>query len=397
MLFPFFYYFYLPKNYHINHMKRYKIGFLTSFDPLDKRKLSGVTYHLLRAVQSNLGDVELLGPMKTRRLLSGFISRLGKKFSRPYNVDHSLYMALRYAGFFNRRLKGKKFDLIIAPRSSTEIAFLKTDIPVLYYSDTTFYSLYNYYEWFSNFMPFSVWEGNRIERLAHKRSRWVVFTSQWAADSAINHYKTDPSKVHVIPFGPNLDEIPARDEVLCEKPSHVCKLLFLGVEWNRKGGDIAFDTLQQLKSMGLNATLTVCGCTPPEGISDENMTVIPYINKNNFDEYKVFIELLRSHHFLVLPTRAECFGVVFCEASAFAMPSITTDTGGIEGAVKNGVNGFRLPLTAGGNDYAQLIFTTFTNYEERYIPLSVSSRDHFENFLNWNYFTDKVRALLDEA
>ncbi len=376
-------------------MKRYRIGFLTSFDPRDKRKLSGSTYHLLRAVQRDLGDVEVLGPMKTRRILSGILNRIGKKFKRPYNLDHSLYMAFRYAGFFNKRLKNKKFDFIIAPRSSTEIALVRTNIPILYYSDTTFASLYNYYEWFSGFMALSEWEGNLVEKMAHKRSRWVVFTSQWAADSAINTYHTDPKKVFVVPFGPNLDEIPDRAEVLQIKQNDVCRLLFLGVEWERKGGDIAFETLKELKKNGLKASLTVCGCIPPVSVVDDDLHVIPFINKNNFDEYKQFETLLKSHHFLILPTRAECFGVVFCEASAFAIPSITTDTGGIGGAVYNGVNGFRMPFSARGEEYAAKIATVFNEYETNYIPLAISSRDLFESHLNWENVSDKLREIIE--
>lgn len=376
--------------------RRYQIGFLTSFDPLDKRKLSGITYHLLRAVERNLGDVELLGPMTTRRLLSGLLNRIGKKFKHRYNLDHSLYMAMRYAAYFNKKLKNKHFDLIIAPRSSTEIALLKTNIPVLYYSDTTFASLYNYYEWFSNFMSLSVYEGNLIEKLAHKRSRWVVFTSQWAAQSAIEHYRTPAEKVHIIPFGPNLDEIPPRDKVLVPRQNEVCKLLFLGVEWQRKGGDIAFEAFKIMQQAGLKVSLTVCGCRPPEGVYDDQMQVIPFVNKNNFDEYKRFEALLYEHHFLILPTRAECFGVVFTEASAYAMPSVTTDTGGIPDAVVNGVNGYRLPLSARGDAFAKQIMELWSDYEGKYLPLSMSSRNFFEQTLNWDAFTDKVRALLEK-
>ena len=378
-------------------MKRYKIGFLTSFDPLDKRKLSGVTYHLLRAVQRNLGDVEVLGPMRTRRLLSGVLNRIGKKFKKPYNLDHSLYLASRYAGYFNKRLRGKTYDFILAPRSSTEIALLKTKIPVLYYSDTTFASLYNYYEWFSGFMPMSVWEGNKIEKMAQKRSTWAVFTSQWAADSAINVYKTPSEKVFVVPFGPNLDVVPDKSTLLMNKQTDICQLLFLGVEWERKGGNIAFDTLKHLKINGLKCNLTVVGCVPPADVIDEDLHVIPFINKNNVDEYIRFEQLLLQSHFLILPTRAECFGVVFCEASAFGVPSITTDTGGIAGAVKNNVNGYRLPLQATGCDYAELIGELFKNYEEKYLPLARSSRDYFDDSLSWDKVTLQLRQIVEHT
>lgn len=376
-------------------MKRYKVGFLTSFDPLDKRKLSGVTYHLLRAIQKNLGDVVVLGPMATRRLLSGILNRIGKKFKKPYSLDHSLYLAARYAGYFKKKIKHGDYDLIIAPRSSTEIALLKTHVPVLYYSDTTFASLYNYYPWFSNFMKISEWEGHTIERMAQKHAKWVVFTSEWAARSAVDHYKTNPKKVHVIPFGPNLDLIPERTQVLERKNNDCCRLLFLGVEWARKGGDIAFDALLELKKKGIRVTITVVGCTPPDSVNDVDLKVIPFINKNNFDEYLQFETILLQSHFLILPTRAECFGVVFCEASAYALPSITTDTGGIPDAVHNGKNGYRLPLSAGGNAYANLIAEIFTAYDSRYVPLSISSRDLYESLLNWDTVTDSLRKVIE--
>ncbi|MFZ4462215.1 MAG: glycosyltransferase family 4 protein [Bacteroidales bacterium] len=376
-------------------MRRYKIGFLTSSDPLDKRKLSGINYHILQAVQQNLGDTELLGPIKSRSILNGFLKRFGKKFNKSYNIDHSIFMAILYARIFNKRLKDKQFDLIIAPRSSTEIAFIKTKIPILYYSDTTFASLYNYYEWFSNFMSISVWEGNFIEKRALRKAHWVVFTSQWAADSAVNDYHTDPSKIHLIPFGANLNEVPSRELVLRQKPFDICKLLFLGVEWERKGGEIAFETFKILKNSGLKTTLTVCGCIPPRHIVDEDMEVIPYINKNNFDEYKKFEQILLQHHFLILPTRAECFGVVFCEASAYGLPSITTDTGGVGGVVVNGINGYRLPLNAQSKTYAEKIMSIWSDFNGKYTPLAVSTRDYFEQTLNWDVFTEKVRSIIE--
>src|SRR5436190_335365 len=66
-------------------------------------------------------------------------------------------------------------------------------------------------------------------------------------------------------------------------------------------------------------------------------------------------KLFETSDFLLLPTRSECYGMVFCEASAYGLPSITTDTGGISGAVKDGENGFMLPLSARGQEYAEAI------------------------------------------
>ena len=371
-----------------------RIAFLTSFDPGDENKLSGSVYHMLRAFERHGCDVVVLGPVKARQFLNSKLAQKARHWKKAYNFGHSYYMAWRYAKAFAEKVKNEAFDCIFAPRSSTEIALLKTQIPIVYYSDTTFASLYNYYEWFSGFMRFSVWEGNQIERAALDRSSYVVFSSQWAADSAINDYGIDDGKVLVVPMGPNLRRIPSRESVLHQKDASVCKLLFIGVEWERKGGMLAFETLKHLKHKGIKASLTVCGCTPPSFINDDDLHVIPYLNKKLADDYERFEDLLRSHHFFILPTRAECFGVVFCEASAFALPSITTDTGGIPTAVRNGINGYRFPLSATADEYAERIASVFQNFDDEYLPLCRSSRDLFESDLNWDAFAATMISLV---
>jgi glycosyltransferase involved in cell wall biosynthesis len=99
--------------------------------------------------------------------------------------------------------------------------------------------------------------------------------------------------------------------------------------------------------------------------------------------------------FLLVPSRQECYGIVFCEASAFGLPSITSDTGGIAGAVIDGINAFRLPCTARGNEYAQLIADLYTN-DQCYNKLVRSSIEVFESRLNWDTWGMAVRDILLE-
>ncbi|MCD4788420.1 MAG: glycosyltransferase family 4 protein [Bacteroidales bacterium] len=376
--------------------QNYKIAYLTSINPRDKRALSGSPYYMLRALEKHVGSVDVLGPVKIKKTIFHYISQFFKKYFKAYNIYHSYFLARKYAKIFNKKLKGKNYDFIFAPRVSTEMCLIKTDIPIIYFTDTTFKLLYNYYEWFSGFMKISEWEGNKIEQLAINKASILINSSEWGANSAIKDYHADPEKVYVIPFAPNIDEVPERDKVLKPKDSDKCKLLFLGVEWIRKGGDIAFETLNELKKMGLNVSLTVCGCVPPAEYQDDDLIVIPFLNKNDKKQNKEFNKLLIDSHFLILPTREECFGVVFCEASAFGLPSITTDTGGISGAVKNGKNGFRLPLEARGKQYAEKIFEIFSDYENKYLPLSKSSRDIYEQKLNWDSWAASLIKILKE-
>ncbi len=376
-------------------MKRYNIALLTSIDPQNKGALSGSSYYILQALANYVGKVDILGPVNIHFRITKILVRIAKKLPLPYNFSHSYFFALKYARAFKRKIKGKQYDFIFAARSSTEVALLKTDIPIVFFSDTTFELFYNYYDWFSNFMKISELEGNSIERRAINKSAIAIFSSEWAARSAIDFYNVSPEKIHVIPFGPNVDNVPSKESALKQKDRETCKLLFIGVEWDRKGGKVAFDALIALKKLGLKTTLTVLGCVPPEEFRDDDLTIISFLNKNILEESQRFNSLFEESHFFILPTKQECFGVVFCEASAFGLPSLTTDTGGIGGAVKNGVNGYRFKLTDGGEEYAKKVFSIFTDYDNKYIPLNISSRGLYDSELNWEMFGTSVRRLMD--
>ena len=376
-------------------MTRYNIAFLTSIDPRNKGALSGSSHYIYKALEKYVGNVDILGPVSVVNWFSKTINRITSRLPWKYNLSHSYFFAHKYANRFSKKISGKHYDFIFVARSATEVSLLKTNIPIIYFSDTTFNLLYNYYDWFSNFMRISEIEGNSIERRAIGKSAITILSSDWAANSAIDYYGADPKKVHVIPFGPNIDNVPSKEDAIRVRDRKICKLLFVGVEWERKGGQIAFDALLALKTMGLNTSLTVLGCSPPDNIKDDDLIVIPFLNKNNSEESRKFNALFEESHFFILPTKQECFGVVFCEASAFGLPSLTTDTGGISSAVKNNINGFRFKLSDGGNEYAAKVYSIFTDYENKYIPLSVSSRELYDKELNWEAFGVSVCKLMD--
>jgi glycosyltransferase involved in cell wall biosynthesis len=292
-----------------------------------------------------------------------------------------------------RRLSGQAVDVIVAPAGVTEIAFLKTDIPIVLVLDATYALLFDYYPEFSNVPKRLVHEMHRIQHLALEKASRIVFSSAWAAQSAIEHYHVDPHKLHVIPFGANLESPPDKRRVLQRKKSDRCRLLFVGVNWRRKGGDIAFETLLRLEEIGIQAELLVCGCTPPKEFSHERMKVIPFLNKNDERQRKELEELFLAADFLLLPSRQECWGIVFCEASAFGLPIIATNTGGISEVVRDGENGFLLQPDDTAVAYAEVIADVYRD-DERYIHLVKGARAAFDTRLNWDAWGVGVNKIL---
>jgi glycosyltransferase involved in cell wall biosynthesis len=377
-----------------------KVAYYCLNDPLDKRSWSGVTYYLGQTLQRNVGDVDFLGPVKIPWLLDKAIRAL-QKLSRlffkaewipKYSLLKNFYAMLVLKG----KMKGRKYDFLMAPAAAPELAYLQTDTPIVYFGDAT-YKIYSetYHKEFRNVSRFSKWEGEHLEKKALDKSSLAIFTSQWAADSAVEDYGVPVGKTEIILFGANMDLIPPRDIIYRKNENKTLTLLFLAVDWERKGGNIAFDTLKNLCDQGIDTKLFVCGCVPPAEYVHPQMEVIPFINKNDPEQYKLFVEILSSSHFLILPTRADCSLIVANESNSYGVPAITTIVGGVPDVVIDGVNGYCLPLQAGGDDFAKLIRDIFTD-QVRYAKLIESSRNRFEATLNWDKWAEQFKEALQK-
>lgn len=378
--------------------KRLKILLLTAKDHEDKMAWSGTLYQMIKSLQKHCGDLYFIGPINTRveTLLRYLNDKSMHLFKKNYSYFHSILLSKTLERIIKRKLSTESFDIIFAPVASTELAFLDVQKPLVYLSDSTFKSLQNYYKGeMSNLLSISRWEGNFMEKSAIKKSDLILYPSRWAAESAVNDYGADESKIYIVPFGANIEEIPPKEVVVKKEKSKTCKLLFLGVDWYRKGGQIAFETLIELEKLGVQTELTVCGCIPPEDFKHKKMTVIPFLDKNDEKQRKELDKLFFESNFLLLPTRSEAYGMVFCEANAFGLPAITTETGGIPSVIDNGQNGFMLPMDAKGKDYARIISDIYRN-DEVYNELIISSRETFDKKLNWDVWGKTVCKLMHE-
>ncbi len=376
--------------------KKIRIAFVSSYNARDRKVFSGTAYYSALALSRHCGEVDLIGPYRNNFLLTilKIISFLIRKITGK-RFDHysSVLLAKQYGAYFTRKLQDQNYDLIVACAGAAEIAYFETHIPILMYSDATFPNVIDYYPEYTNLLSASKRMGLQIEKRALEKALILLYSSEWAAQAAKNNYDVSPERVHVIPLGANIDVAPRRNEILSKRKSDTCRLLFLGINWQRKGGNIAFETLKELKKRGIKTSLTAIGTNPPADYSDQDFTLIPFLDKNTPGGRKQFDEHLLESDFLILPTRAECYGIVFAEASAYGLPSITTNTGGIPGVIQDGVNGVLLPLEAGAKEYADTIENLFLS-DERYYAMVKSSRDLYEAKLNWDAWGAEVSKII---
>jgi len=373
---------------------RPRVAFLHFLDARDVSKWSGALHFAKSAVDRHVGPVDDLSPIP----LSLFPFRIARSVVRrvsgkEYSFEHDPALS-RYIGrHFSRRISPARHDLVFAPAGSTSLAFLDTDLPVVYYTDSTWRLIHGYYPNFSNVVGRTARGAELLERRTLQRADLTLVASEWAAQSAIDDYGADPAKVHTVYIGGVLPDPPRRDEVLPRHLTGTTRLLLVGVSWQIKGGDTALEALRHLLAMGHDAHLTVVGCTPPAGVSHPRMEVIPFLDKTSQADRARFRQIWLEADFFVHPARCEMAGMVLCEAAANALPAIAARTGGIPSMVAEGRNGYCVDPAEGGAGYATRIAQLAAD-PEAYAALCESSRDEYEQRLNWDSWGERVAELV---
>lgn len=372
-----------------------RIAFATIGDASEVRFWSGTPFHMSKSLADEGHEVVHIGPLSAPILP---LYKTYSKFCRTFRMRglspfHAGPVVAQYAADAARKIRAVSPDVVFAPAGSTFAWSVPDGVPLVYASDATFRLVENYHPNYRKLSHAAREIAERLERDTIARADLVLYPSEWAAESAVRDYGADRARVHVIPWGANLEEAPDRASVLgCRKPGP-CRLLFIGAKWEEKGADIAVETLAELRDRGVEAELAICGCTPPSPVTQDGLTIIPYLDKNDREQRTRLDQLYRDADFFLLPTRADCYGIVFCEAAAHGVPSIAPATGGVPCAIRDGETGIVMPPDARKADYATVIAETFAN-PGRLARLRQSSRDAFEARLNWRAWSRRVSDLI---
>ncbi|MEB3357412.1 MAG: glycosyltransferase family 4 protein [Synechococcales bacterium] len=377
-------------------MTHLKVGFLSSHNYLDRHAFSGTLFSMYRALdRQDLTLVNLGWPSK-RIFLQKILRRLGLQKNDPLKVRHENFEseAKRFTALVQKQIQRQGCDVIFAPIASAEMAFLETQVPIVYSSDATLKQRSIEYKLNLPQHQFDAYDKLEFEAIA--RAKRIVYSSDWSVRSAIADYGADPGKLVVVDYGANLEDIPPADAIYARCQNPTCKLLFIGKDWQRKGGEIAFQILLALLEKGVDAELCMIGCVVPSHIQHPKLTTIAFLNKDIPQERQQLCNLFLGANFFVFPTQADCSPIVTCEANAFGLPIISTDVGGLPSIMRNGQNGFMLSRTAPPSDYADAIAQSFSD-KDRYRQLVESARAEYDTRLNWDTWGQKVHGTLAEA
>jgi hypothetical protein len=198
---------------------------------------------------------------------------------------------------------------------------------LIYLSDATYHVMINYY-FFESKRSQKI--GNKNEKIGLEKADKVIYSSEWASKDAIEYYGINPEKIYIVPFGANLKDYYMQKMLRDFNNGATVNILLCGVEWERKGVDIAIKSIDVLNSFDKKRkyNLTIIGLEEPKGNRYEDVTFIGRLNKNNEEEYQQLIEFYQKSDIFLLPTKAECSAIVFAEAAMYGLPIFTHITGG---------------------------------------------------------------------
>lgn len=377
-----------------------EIAYATTYDALNVRNWSGSGYYLSKSLKAQQNEIRYIGNLTNKRELYLNLKKLcylsiGKKFLK----DRDLFRARDYARQVSERLSPSA-DVIFSP-GTLPIAFLETKKPKVFYTDSAFGGMVNYYKEFTNLSEESIRNGHAIEQLALDTCSLAIYSSEWAAQTAVDFYNISRDKIAVIPFGANIECTRSEQDIralVASRSRKVCKLLFLGVDWKRKGGDLALEVARRLNAAGIPTELHVAGIRKlPSRSMPSFVHSYGFISKSSAAGRSLLDKLFSESHFLLVPSKFEAFGVVFSEASSFGLPSLSTKTGGITTAIHDHVNGITFNLNADPDEYVGYMQNLFLHPAD-YEALSLSSFRDFKERLNWEVsgkkMHDRINALL---
>lgn len=171
------------------------------------------------------------------------------------------------------------------------------------------------------------------ERRTLQEARLIFTMSDHVTRSLIEQYGVDPSRVLRVNGGCNVAPIRRADPARFEKK----RIVFIGVDWERKGGPELLAAFRRVRRRHPEATLTILGCTPR--VRDPGVRVIGFTPPDTVKEF------LEQATVFCMPSKREPFGIAYLEAMQAGLPVIGSRFGAAPDFILSGQTGYTVDPT----------------------------------------------------
>lgn len=229
-------------------------------------------------------------------------------------------------------------------------------------------------------------DSKRVARaLAHERRLYdamdVLFPmSEWLGRSFVEDFGQDPAKVVAVGGGPNFDDLPEVPARAWDRP----RPLFVGKDWERKGGPAVLGAFARLRARHPAAELTVVG---PERLPVPEPDGVRFVGRLAAGDPRLK-EAFATATALVMPSVYEPFGIAFLEGMAYGLPCLGGDTCAMPEIIADGETGFVVPAADAGLLGARL--TELADDPARAERLGAAGRARLEARYTWDAVATRI-------
>lgn len=376
-----------------------KIAFASLYDLTDVSRGSGTYYSLCLALEAAGHQVMRFGPYNIAepvitRCLKAFHRRIGKR----YKTYLDPWVAAKRGCRVTSAIHNHVFDVFMTNDFGI-LGFAQTSVPRVIYTDVMLPRKFLHSPKSGRCGNLSIVGGYLFRytiRRGLTRANLAVFPAEWAANEARKMVKENP-RVVVVPFGANLrdpgPEIALKRSVRRMQKKESVEVLFIGSEWERKGGSVAVEAIRELNLAGVRAKLHIVGANTPRLDWGDFIEVHGLLDKRVESDRIKLERLFTEADLFLLPTASEGLNISILEAAAYGLPVLSHRVPGVEESVIDGVTGRLFELGCDAAAFSEAIRGLLCQ-GDRYSRLCAAGRRCFEEKYNWPAC---VRNLLNQV
>lgn len=205
--------------------------------------------------------------------------------------------------------------------------------------------------------------------------------------SMIEDYGVAPEKV--IPVGMSGNLPPALPEDVAQHQYDGQLALFVGYEFERKGGHILLEAWKEVQRQLPKARLIIAGPDKPEA---DPLPGVEWIGRTGQDK---LIELFKQATVFVMPSYFEPWGHVFHEAMSYGVPCIGADICAMPEFIHDGQNGALVPV--GDSQALANRLVTILKDSDHAAALGQNAYQTFNDHYTWEKIADRIKPHLKKA
>ena len=365
--------------------------FATAENAGEPQSWNGTPFNMLQALERNFERVTVLhSPRPRRSLWDAFLGLMLGPRRYPLWMTKTALRA--YGRRLDRAIEDLQPDAVLCVSSQHLIYARAMQVPCFMISDAPWMAVREAYRAYEA-LPLPASRYAAQEAQAARKLSSVIYPTPWACREAVQRFQIAPDRCKRIPLGANhFSQRPDEqiDLAIQQRKLAPLQFLFIGKDWERKGGPLALQIVKALNHQGREAVLHIVGCTPTLAPEDRHsVRILGYLSPDDPEHVEQLEQAYAQADFFLLPSRAECFGLVFAEAQSYGLPCISLNHHGIPGVIDHNRTGLLFETDASAATIAQEI-TILVQDTLRYREMARAARRKFAEELNWDRFGRKI-------